>query len=177
MQKLFLILLFICLGTNYSYADIIGKPLPNLKGNTLSGRELEIPKDIKGKITFVSMGFTRESSKKSEIWLRNFIAKYIKVKDIEFYAFPMIGDNIILKSIGSLIEKGLKKQIQKEGYDHAMIIYQPLSPIKKYIDYSNKYDTYLYLSDKNGNVVWSARGDFNVQKFDQLEAVIKTLTN
>lgn len=159
-----------------SYAQtIIGKSLPNLKGNTLAGKALEIPKDIKGKITFISFGFSQASSKKSEVWFKNFLSKYLKEKNIEFYAFPMLGDNPLVKTFGPIVEKGLKNQVKKEGQEHAMMVYQALDPIKKYIGYDTKEDTYLYLTDKKGNIVWAAQGAFSQTKFNEISSIIKEI--
>lgn len=179
MRKTFYTLL-ISLFINQSFVQadtLIGKQLPVIKGKTVAGTVLEIPKDTTGKITLYSMGFSQASSKKSEVWFKNILSKYNTNKDMGFYALPMIGDNFLFKAVGPMMENSMRKKFKKEDQEHAMIVYENLEPIKKYINYNDKEDTYIYLTDKKGHIVWSAQGDFNTTKFNQLDDVIKAIKN
>ncbi|MBC7473855.1 MAG: hypothetical protein H7263_06150 [Candidatus Sericytochromatia bacterium] len=165
MKKIYILsYLLFCLSSQAMASDQ-GKIFPEMSGKTFAGTKVDIPNDLKGKISFITLGFGRESSKISEIWVKEFLKKYYKVKGVDFYIFPMLGDSIFVKGVSKVLEPTLRSQTPPEGQKHVMLVYQPLEPIKKYLDHSEDEKTYFYLVNKKGEIVWSDRGKFTLVKF------------
>jgi len=177
VRKIYIYLCLLLFFSVPSYAIDNIKVFPNISGETFAGNKLNLPSDLKGKISFINLGFSKDSSKISELWVKEFIKKYSNDKNTDYYICPMLGDSFFMKNIGKMMESSVKKQTPVNAHNHVMIVYQSLEQIKKSINYSDDEKTYFYLLNKKGDIVWSDKGQFTNKKFNLLkEAMTKLIT-
>ena len=148
------------------------KAFPELKGKNILGEPIKVPSN---KISLVILGFSRESSNNLESWGKSFEKKYSNTKKLDLYLIPMLGNNPLLKVIGGMIEGSTKKTYSPNLHKNIMVFYENLEPIKKYLNYQSNSDTYAYLLDENGKIIWLAKGNFNYDSFNSMEKVLEKL--
>src|ERR1043166_7131934 len=69
----------------------IGDRLPELRGESLSGRKIVLPQAAAGRVTLLLLGFTYKSRFAVEAWAAKFRAEFESDPRLTFYEAPMIG--------------------------------------------------------------------------------------
>jgi hypothetical protein len=146
---------------------------PTLKGDDLTGKSIQIPKDSMGKPTFVILGYSYKAREKSDKWLIEY-EKHLS-DNTNFYLIPMMGNKTSTKAMSFFINSAMKNGTPAKEQSHVITVYEDLNPIKKVLSFDEKEDLYVYLLDSKGNIVWSDRGSFNYKSFRTLQDKIKSL--
>ena len=150
----------------------MGDPLPELKGQTLTGRTAVLPQASAGKVTLVAMGFTYKSRFPVEAWADWYRTTSDPKTNITFFEVPMIGG---LATLGRwFIDRGMRNGTPAELHDQVITVYQRTGDWKKRLSYSadHKDDAYLIVVDQAGVVRWLHHGGFDTSRSDELTAVL-----
>lgn len=146
---------------------------PTLKGDDLTGKSIQIPKDSIGKPTFVILGYSYKAREKSDKWLIEY-EKHLS-DNTNFYLIPMMGNKTSTKAMSFFINSAMKNGTPAKEQSHVITVYEDLTPIKKVLSFDEKEDLYVYLLDSKGTIVWSDRGSFSYKSFRTLQDKIKSL--
>jgi hypothetical protein len=155
----------------FAYAENI--IFPEIKGEDLTGKLIQLPKDSIGKPTFIILGYSYKSREKSEKWLKEYERKFSKTTN--FYLVPMMGNKTPVKAMSFFINKSMKNSTPVNEQPHVITVYEDLNPIKNALSFNKNEDLYVYLLDAKGNVIWSETGEFKRSSFHELEKVLKNL--
>ncbi len=150
-----------------------GDPLPELKGELLSGQSATLPSAAKGKITLLALGFSRDSQHSIEPWTKRFRAEFGKDDRVTCYTVPMIGPGGRFAKI--FIMGGMKRDVPKEMYDRFMVVFADTEPWKGRVSVKGPNDAYLILLDGAGTVRWIYGGVFDEGRFHELAAAARRL--
>ncbi|MFN8578788.1 MAG: hypothetical protein U0354_18320 [Candidatus Sericytochromatia bacterium] len=148
---------------------------PEIKGEDLTGKLVEIPRDATGKPTFIILGYSYRAREITEKWLQEYERKFSK--NTNFYLVPMMGNKVATKAMSFFINQSMKSGTPVNEHKHVITVYQDLNPIKKSLNFVSNEDVYVYLLDTNGKIIWSETGKFNRKSFYELEEKLKEYRN
>ena len=152
----------------------VGDPLPELQGQTLTGRTVVLPRASSGKVTLVAMGFTYSSRYAVEAWAE-WYRTTIDPSDVTFFEVPMIGG---LATLGRwFIDRGMRNGTPADLHDQVITVYRGTGDWKKRLSYSadHKDAAYLIVFDGEGVVRWLDHGRFDTSRADEAKALLASL--
>jgi len=153
----------------------VGDRLPILKGQFLSGRDVELPRASSGKVTLVAMGFTYKSRFPVEGWGGWYRATIGSRTDVTFFEVPMIGG---LATLGRwFIDRGMRSGTPAELHEHVITVYSGTGDWKRRLSYAPAHedDAYLIVLDRDGIVRWLHHGEFDQARADDLRGLLTSL--
>lgn len=150
-----------------------GDALPEISGQTLSGKHLTLPADASGKPAVVSFSFSRTGGKDSSVW-----SEHIE-KD-----FPTIGHPYTLmmieaapKLVRGMIISGSKKGMSSQAQDRCIAMEQDEDAWKKRIGFTDDNKAYVFLLSLDGHILWKSSGAFTDTEYANLKNEIAQLTH
>ncbi|MEQ1884767.1 MAG: hypothetical protein ABL967_06870 [Bryobacteraceae bacterium] len=150
------------------------QPLPELKGEYLSGREAVLPRDAHGKVTLLLLGFSYKSRFAVEEYTKHFRADFDGNAKVTFYEIPMIGG---MARLGKwFIDSGMRRGTPKADQENVITVYGGTDVWKKALGVKSEEWAYLVLLDPEGNIAWRQGGLFAETKYKELAARVKQLS-
>ncbi len=156
---------------------LVGERLPVLKGQFLSGRDVELPRASSGKVALVAMGFTYKSRFPVEAWGAWYRAILGSRTDVTFFEVPMIGG---LATLGRwFIDRGMRSGTPAALHEQVITVYGGTDNWKKRVAYAaeREDDAYLIVLDRDGIVQWLHHGSFDEARADDLRELITSLAD
>lgn len=153
----------------------VGDRLPELKGQTLTGRTAVLPQASAGTVTLVAMGFTYSSRYAVEAWADWYRTTIGSKMDVTFFEVPMIGG---LATLGRwFIDRGMRNGTPVGLHDQVITVYQGTGEWKKRLSYSadHKDDANLMVIDRAGMLRWLNHGGFDTSWSDELKTLLAQL--
>jgi hypothetical protein len=150
----------------------MGERLPELKGQTLTGRTAVLPQASAGKVTLLAMGFTYSSRYAVEAWADWYRTTIDPTTGVAFFEVPMIGG---VATLGRwFINKGMRNGTPVELHDQVITVYGGTGDWKQRLSYSpaHKDDAYLIVLDREGVVRWLHHGVFDQPRAEELKDVL-----
>jgi len=133
--------------------------LPALNAQTLSGKKIAVPRDLKG-ISVLVVGFTKQSRTKTSGWgakLRD---------DSQVSSTASIYEVVALENVPGFIRstviKQLKSGIPKVRHDRVFVVTEDVPKWKKFLRSAEEDDAYVAVVGPNGELIWIARGGITV---------------
>lgn len=149
----------------------IGARFPDLEVKTLGGNKLALPDAVQGKMTLISVSFTDPAQEKLDSWSNDLFKKYADNATIDYLETILIsGKN---KAFSGFINKGMKKAVAKSMHDKVSVYFGDLKPYYEHFGVSDKDDAYLFLLDKNGNVLFESSGMATSEKLAVLYSLVE----
>jgi hypothetical protein len=153
----------------------VGDRMPELKGQTLTGRTAVLPRTSAGKVTLVAMGFTYKSRFPVEAWAGWYRTTIDPATGVTFFEVPMIGG---MATLGRwFINRGMRSGTPAELHDHVITVYGGTGDWKQRLSYSTGHedDAYLIVFDTQGVVRWLHHGVFDQSRADELKKILASL--
>jgi hypothetical protein len=153
----------------------IGDPLPDLRGEFLTGQTAVLPQAASGRIALLLLGFTYDSRFAVEAWAKKFREQVATDPRVTFYEIPMIGG---MARLGKwFIDSGMRRGTPKADYEHVITVYGGTAPWKQRVGFRDPKAAYLTLLDRNGRVAWRFAGCFEQPAYDALSSEVSRLLN
>jgi ATP10 protein len=147
-----------------------GKPLPQLKGEFLTGREAHLPDAALGRIALLALGFTYNSRYPVEAWTGRFRKDFGSNAQVTFYEIPMISG---MARLGKwFIDSGMRKGTPRSDQENVITVYGGTDSWKQRVGYTSPDAAYLVLLDKHGAVRWRSSGAFDKKAYWDLNAIV-----
>jgi len=151
----------------------IGKSLPPLRGEFLTGRQAQLPDAASGRVALLALGFTYNSRFPVEAWIGRFRKDFGSNPQVTFYEIPMIGG---MARLGKwFIDSGMRKGTPRSDQENVITVYGGTDSWKQRVDYSSPDAAYLVLLDKHGAVRWRNSGVFDEKAYQDLNATVSAL--
>ena len=149
------------------------KPLPQLKGEFLTGREAQLPDAASGRVALLALGFTYNSRFPVEAWIGRFRKDFGSNPQVTFYEIPMIGG---MARLGKwFIDSGMRKGTPRTDQENVITVYGGTDSWKQRVGYTSPDAAYLVLLDKHGAVRWIRSGAFDEKAYRDLFAKVPAL--
>ena len=154
-----------------------GDRLPELTGQTLTGRAIVLPAASAGKVTLAVLGFTYSSRRAVEAWAGWYRKTFDSRADAAFFEVPMIGGAAVLARW--FINRGMRNGTPPELHDQVITVYEGIGDWKTRLSYSaeHKDDAYLVVYDKVGVVRWLRHAAEDTSLSGELQNVLTTFAD
>ncbi len=153
----------------------IGERLPELRGESLAGREVVLPQAAEGRVALLLLGFTYKSRFAVEAWAERFRALFHSDPRVTFYELPMIGGAARLARW--FIDRGMRRETPEEDYGHVITVYRGVDSWKRRVRFVEPDAAYVILLDSQGKVAWRHQGAFEESAFQALSRKISERVN
>jgi hypothetical protein len=153
----------------------VGERMPELKGQTLTGRTTTLPKASTGTVTLIAIGFTYASRFPVEAWADWYRTTIQTKTAVTFFEVPMIGG---MATLGRwFINRGMRSGTPAELHDFVITVYGGTGDWKRRLSYSadHKDDAYLIVLDREGVVRWLHHGAFDQSRADEVRGLLTSL--
>jgi hypothetical protein len=145
MRTLACLLLALCAGILHAQRSI-----PNIEGETLSGKKASLPRDLGSKPALLIIGFTHASQAQTKAW-------GLRVRDrFPTWSIAVLED--VPHLVRGMVSHSIKSGIPKEQYDKFLLVYHGEKDLKQVAGFDHPDDAYLLVIDSAGAVRWSFHG-------------------
>jgi len=148
-----------------------GDALPQISGETLSGKQLTLPADAAGKPAMVSFSFSRTGGKDSSQW-----SEHVE-KD-----FPAVGHPYTLmmieaapKFVRGMIISSSKKGMSDAAQDRCIAMEKDEDVWKQRIGFTKDDRAYVFLLGPDGRIRWRSTGTFTESEYAALKKELSQL--
>jgi len=167
----FIICLFI---VEMSFAHV-GDKFPNLKGESLKNKTVELPKAAKGKYCLIGMASSKKAENDLKTWMQPVYDLFINQNtfipidyNMEIFFVPMfVGVN--QTAYKKMIKKA-KAEIDSDLAPYVLFYKGSIAPFRAHLKDKNK--PYFFVLDENGEIVYSTSGKYSVKKLDKIEELV-----
>jgi hypothetical protein len=150
-----------------------GQPMPNLKGEFLTGRSAFLPDAASGHVALLALGFTYQSRFAVEAWVGRFRKDFGDKQRVTFFEVPMIGG---MARLGKwFIDSGMRKGTPRTDYEHVITVYGGTDSWKQRLVVQSPDAAYLILLDQHGVVRWLHAGQFDEEAYRTLSRQVAAL--
>ena len=176
MKKLSILSITFCLSfsllVSFNGGKQEKKSFPDLQGETLQDKTVNIPVDIKGKFTLIGMAYSDKAEKDLRTWLNPLYNKFIEKNsmfnyDINLYFIPMFTG--ARQATMNLAKKELKEGTNRQFFSNIICYRGALKKYKEELKLNEKDKPYFFVLDKEGKIVYSTSGNFTDNKLEEIE--------
>jgi hypothetical protein len=151
----------------------IGKPLPQLRGELLTGQSAVLPDAASGRVTLLILGFTYDSRFAVEEWAKKFREEFESDPRVTFYEIPMIGG---MARLGKwFITSGMRRGTPQADHGRVLTVYGGAGRWKERVGFREPDAAYLILIDQSGEVVWQYARAFDIEGHRSLVSRVSRL--
>jgi hypothetical protein len=152
--------------------------IPTFNGETLENKQLTIPKDTKGKYTFLCFASSIKAQKDLETWLDPVYNKFIaktglmdEFYDVNVFFIPVFkGSNA---SMQESIRKKFSDTAQDDVRGNVLFCKNDLSEVMKTLSISDDNTPYFFLLNPEGTIIYRASGPYSDAKFEKIDDLIE----
>ncbi len=168
------IILIILLITQFSFANN-GDKFPNIKGETLKNKMVELPKSANGKYCLIGMASSKKAEADLKTWMQPVYDLFINQNtfipidyNMDIFFVPMfVGAN---QAAYNKVMKKTKNEIDPELAPYVLFYKGSLEPYKAHL--KDKKKPYFFVLDENGKIVYSTSGKYTAKKLNKIEGVV-----
>jgi hypothetical protein len=151
----------------------IGKSMPSLSGEFLSGRKAVLPEAARGKPAMYLVGFSYESRYAVEAWAERFKKDFGANQGITFFEVPVIGGMGMLGK--PFIDRGMRSGTPKQYHENVLTVYGGAGALRKAFGAKNDKHAVIVLCDREGLAQWTWQGMMDEAKYLEMKAVADRL--
>ncbi|OVE80322.1 hypothetical protein BVY02_00520 [bacterium J17] len=176
LNKVYLALIlitFVCMGCAKTFEpqNPEGSTFPSIRGEILTGTNIEIPRFFEGKPTLLLIGYVQESQFDIDRWVLGL--KQLKTP-IGIAEIPAI-QGLVPRMIKSKIDQGMRNGIPEEDWGIVITVYKDAEKIARFLGNNNPRNVRAVLLDKAGKVRWFHDRGFSADKAIELDTQVRQL--
>jgi hypothetical protein len=157
---------------NTDAASLTPKPFPAVRGTTLSGQALEIPKDLLGKPAILLVGYEMNAQFDGDRWLVGLTQLDTPTRVVEL---PTI-DGMIPGLFAGAIDRGMRSGIPSEDWPSVATVYgEDAATLVKLTGNTIPRNMRVFLLDAEGRIVWFHDRGFSASILKDLDARARAL--
>jgi hypothetical protein len=145
--------------------------LPTVQGANLARQTLTFPADFAAELNLVFVPFQQWQQRDVDSW--GALAEHLRQTEpsFEYYEFPTIQRmNFIARTF---INEGMRAGIPNSATRRRTItLYIDKRPFKQALNINTEDQIWVYLMDKQGNVLWHSSGPFTPEKGAKLQTAV-----
>jgi hypothetical protein len=173
MKQLFVVLSLIIF-SQVTFANN-GDKFPNIKGETLKHKIVELPKSAEGKYCLIGMASSKKAEADLKTWMQPVYDLFINQNtfipidyNVEIYFIPMFtgANQVAYKKV----LKKTKSEIDPDLAPFVLFYKGSVDPYKTHL--KDKSKPYFFVLDENGEIVYSTSGKYTAKKLNQIEGFV-----
>ena len=173
MKNLAILLIYL-ITIQFSFAND-GDKFPNITGETLKNKMIELPKAAKGKYCLIGMASSQKAEADLKTWMQPVYDMFINQNtfipidyNMDIFFVPMFtGKN---QAAYNKVMKKTKSEIDPELAAHVLFYKGSLDPYKTHL--KDKSKPYFFVLDEKGEIVYSTLGKYTAKKLDHIEGFV-----
>ncbi|REJ82341.1 MAG: hypothetical protein DWQ44_12940 [Bacteroidetes bacterium] len=174
MKKILVLLLMLSI----NILNVFARQMPSFSGETADKKRIAIPSHCKGKYALICFVMSKKAQKDLESWLEPVYYHYIAKAG---FMDDMFEVDVFLVPVLSGAEAGMTESIkrkfmenaQKELWPHVLFSKDDLKTVTSTLGVKRDDVSYLFLLDKNGQVIHETSGAYSEEKFDAIDDLIE----
>lgn len=145
--------------------------LPTVQGANLARQMLTFPDDFAGELNLVFVAFQQWQQRDVDSWGPLAEQLLQNTPGFEYYEFPTIYRmNFIARTF---LNEGMRAGIPNNATRRRTItLYLDKRPFKQALNINTEDQIWVFLMDRQGNVLWHSSGPFSPEKRDGLETAV-----
>ena len=145
---------------------------PSVQGSNLSRQEYRLPEDIEGDVALMMIAFRQSQQAEVDTWLP--IAKNLSLQFEPFVYYELPTIDRLPGLARRFIDGGMRAGIQDlKARQTTITLYLDKAPFRRALDIHSEETITVLLIDKEGNVLWRARGPATAEAEKDLIAFIR----
>lgn len=162
-------------GTTYPNRNIIGEKFPSVRGKSLSGEEMTLPDQFKGKKVIIVIGYVQETQFDIDRWGIGFFTANLNLPPV--YEVPTI-PGLLPSLFKESIDKGMRSGIPAESWKDVVTVYgSDGGKIAEWTGTEVPRNCRVLLLDENGVVIWMHDKGYGLPPLKSLLEVLSTANN
>jgi hypothetical protein len=151
-------------------SDVIHFPV--ISGFNLNRQEFEFPRDFGGELNLVIVAFQQYQQLTVNTWLPFAQEVESAFPGFIYYELPTINEMPAFSR--TFINEGMRAGIpDQKARQRTITLYLDKDRFKAALDIPNENDVYLFLVDRDGNILWRTLGEYSEDKASELVTVIQ----
>ncbi len=159
------------------HAQVLGKQFPNISGETLDDKVMNIPEATMGKITLLGMAYSKDAEKALESWLNPTYNKFIArtgmfdaFYDVNVIFIPMFTG--VNAATANTVKKKVAKDAQPEIRPHVLFYKGDLDTYREALGFEKRDVPYFFILDKQGKIIHTVTGAYSENKMEEIEDIL-----
>ena len=163
-----------------SNAQVEGKMFPDMTAETVEDKQVNLPKDTKGKYTLLGLAYSKKSEDELNSWFQPVFETFIQKTtglmggmgyDVNVYFVPMF-TGVNAAATGTAKKKAAKN-IDPQLLPYVLFYKGKLEPYKDALDFQHKDVPYFFVLDAEGKIIYATSGKFSDEKLEEIESKIE----
>jgi hypothetical protein len=155
--------------TTYTNRSPVGEMFPNISGESLEQKEIEMPEYFRGDQVVLLLGYKQDSQFDIDRWL---IGLDMTNTVIKAYELPTI-QGMLPRMFSTFIDEGMRKGIPKELWGGVITVYADGAELQEFTGNENPNNARVLLLDENGKVIHFYDRGFSVFALNELKKMIE----
>ncbi|UCD01742.1 MAG: hypothetical protein JSV23_01590 [Promethearchaeota archaeon] len=141
---------------------------PEVSGQNLEFENFDLPYNLEGELNLLIIPFRRWHQNLVDEWSFYLNSLEKKYSNFRYYEIPTL--NRGYKIMRFMIDGGMRAGIpDKAVRERTITIYTNKTLFKKKLKIASEETIYLFLMNKNGEIIWRSQGPFDKNKLQTLE--------
>lgn len=162
------------------WAQVVGKPFPDMTAETVEDKKVNLPADVKGKYTLLGLAYSKKSEDELNSWFTPVFNKFIQKTngmmasfgyDVNVYFVPMF-TGVNAAATGTAKKKAIKN-VDPQLLPYILFYKGELKKYKEALDFERRDIPYFFVLDPDGKIVHATSGAYTEKKMDAVEESIQ----
>lgn len=162
-------------GTTYPNRSVVGERFPSVRGKSLSGEEMTLPDQFKGKKVIIVIGYVQQTQFDIDRWGIGFFTANLDLPPV--YEVPTI-PGLLPSLFKETIDRGMRSGIPAESWKDVVTVYgSDGGKIAEWTGTELPRNCRVLLLDENGVVVWMHDKGYGLPPLKSLLDVLRAGKN
>lgn len=142
--------------------------MPQITGESLSGKQVSFPSASEGSVTIICIGFSHASQSQLQPWAERARDEFRQKSQIIVYSVAVLEDAPRL--VRGMAVHGIKSGVPARQHDNFVVVYHGEAELKRISGFQRPEEAYILLLDPKGEIHWVSHGpvsDAAVQELDR----------
>ena len=154
-------------------AVVSGSSVPQAPVETLSGKRLELSRDVASGLAVLIIGFTKASRAQTSEWSRRLQPELSKTFSAQVYEVAVVAD--VPRLIRGLVIRQIRASVPRAIHPHFLLVLEHANVWRRLADAVDENAAYLVLVS-HGEVVWRGAGRLTEVSYQSLIQALKALS-
>lgn len=155
---------------------LCGEQMPQITGETLSGKRVSFPSASTGSVAIIIIGFSHASQSQLKPWVERATNEFRQRNRVVVYSIAVLEDAPRL--VRGMAVHGMKSGVPTQQHDHFVVVYHGESELKRITGFQRPEEAYILLLDQRGEIRWVAHGpatDSALKELgDQVDSILRS---
>jgi hypothetical protein len=154
-----------------SVPELIGQSLPRFRGESLDGRLVRFPDEIRGRSHLLLVAYVQEAQFDVDRWVLGVLQAKASVRIIELPTISGLGAQLAK----GFINRGMQQGIPREDWASIVTVYGDAESLRSYVGEIPGNNACVLLIDSKGVIRWAHRNGYSPRELLELVSVAQSL--